>query len=91
MYISQQSKPFAGGLNHIPYLLSISVSMAVIKELSTNYMKALGLNQAYMLLKLRNNYYIALLSWVDNGKSITEINKNCICFFFIWITRMIFD
>ena len=28
------------------YLLSISVSMAVIK--STNYMKALGLNQAYM-------------------------------------------
>ena len=34
--------------------------MAVIKDFSTNYMKALGLNQAYMLLKLRNNYYIVL-------------------------------
>ena len=32
--------------------------MAVIKDFSTNYMEALGLNQAYMLLKLRDNYYI---------------------------------
>ena len=47
----------SGGLNHLPYLLSISVSMTVIKDFSTNYMKALGLNQSYMLLKLRNNYY----------------------------------
>ena len=31
------------------------------KDFSTNYMKALGLNQAYMLLKLRNNYYIVLI------------------------------
>ena len=45
----------------IPYLLSISVSMAVIQDLSTNYKNALGLNQAYMLLKLRNNYYIVLI------------------------------
>ena len=45
-----------GGLNHLPYPLSISLSMPVIKDLSTNYMKALGLNQAYILLKLRNNY-----------------------------------
>ena len=47
----------SGGLNHLPYLLSISVSMTAIKDFSTNYMKALGLNQSYMLLKLRNNYY----------------------------------
>ena len=38
----------AGGLNHLPYLLSISVSMAVIKDFFDKYMKALGLNQAYM-------------------------------------------
>ena len=36
------------GLNHLPYILSISVSMAVIKDGSTNYMKALGLNQSYI-------------------------------------------
>ena len=47
-----------GGLNHLLYVLSISVSMEIIKDFSTNYMKALRLNQAYMLLKLRNNYYI---------------------------------
>ena len=45
----------------IMYLLSISGSMAVIKDFLTNYMKALGLNQAYMLLKLCNNYYKVLL------------------------------
>ena len=48
-----QKVPISGGLIHLPYLLSISVSMAVIKDLSTNYIKALELNQAYMLLKLR--------------------------------------
>ena len=42
-------------LNHLPYLLSNSVSLAVIKDFSTNYMMALGLNQAYMLLKLCMN------------------------------------
>ena len=53
---------WAAEQNHLPYLLSILVSaMAVIKDFSTNYMKALGLNQAYMLLKLRNNYYIVLI------------------------------
>ena len=50
-----------GGWTHLPYLLSISVSMAVIKDFLTNYMKAIGLNQAYMLLKLPNNYYIMLI------------------------------
>ena len=30
----------AGGLNHLPYLISILVSMAVIKDFLTNYMKA---------------------------------------------------
>ena len=38
-----------GGLNHLPYLLSTSVSLAVIKDFSTIYMTALGLNQAYTL------------------------------------------
>ena len=51
----------SGWFNHIPYLLSISVSMALIKDFSTYYMKALGLNQAFMLLKLCNNYYIVLI------------------------------
>ena len=55
-------QPYTGGLNHLPYyLLSISVSMAVIKDFSKNYMKALGLNQEYILLKLCNNYYIVLI------------------------------
>ena len=45
-----------GGLNHLPYLISILVSMAVIRDFSTNHGKVLGLNEAYnMLLKLRNN------------------------------------
>ena len=54
---------FAGGLNHLPYLLSTSgsKSLAVIKDFSTNYMKALGLNQAYTSLKLRNEYNIVLI------------------------------
>ena len=67
----------SGGLNHLPYLLSISISMAVIKDFSTNYMKALGLNQVYMLLNLRNNYYIVLIcsigSTTGNNKSIFKI------------------
>jgi len=47
-----------GGLNHLPYLLSTSVSLAVIKDFSTNYMTALGLTQAYTSLKLCNKYNI---------------------------------
>ena len=39
----------SGGLNLLPYLLSTSVSLAVIKDFSTNYMLALGLNQAYTI------------------------------------------
>ena len=38
---------YSGALNHLPYLLSISVSVAVIKDFLANYIKALGLNQAY--------------------------------------------
>ena len=49
------------GLNHLPYLLSTSVFFAVIKDFSTNYMTALGLNQAYTSLKLRNKYNILLI------------------------------
>ena len=64
--------------------------MAVIKDFSANYMKALGLNQAYMLLELRNKYYIELIL-INNGKYITAINKKSLKKIFIWITRMIFD
>ena len=43
-------------------------------------MKALGLNQSYMLLKLRNNYYIVLIcSFASiHEDNITAINKKCI-------------
>ena len=43
------------------YLLSNSVSMAVIKDFSTNYMMALGLNQAYISSELCNKSYIVLI------------------------------
>ena len=48
---------YTGGLIHLPYLLSTSVSLAEIKD----YMTALGLNQAYTSLKLRNKYNIVLI------------------------------
>ena len=81
----------------LPYLLSISASIAVVKDFSTNHNKALGLKQAYMYIykKLRNNYCIVhsvnIYIWIDNRKYITAINKKFIHFFLIWITRMIFD
>ena len=52
--------------------------MAVIKDFSTKYMKDLGLNQAYMLLKLRNNDYIVLIfsfGSIKGNMYITAINK----------------
>ena len=42
---------WTGRLNHLPYLLSISVSMSVIKDFFNQlYEGSSGLNQAYMLL-----------------------------------------
>ena len=41
--------------------ISTSASQAVIKDLSTNYMTALGLNQAYTSLILRIKYNIVLI------------------------------
>ena len=52
---------YTRGLNQLPYLLSTSVSLAVIKDFSTKYMTVLGLNQAYTTLKLRNKYNIVLI------------------------------
>ena len=47
-----------------------------VKDFSTNHIKALGLNQAYMLLKLRNSYNIVyLFILIDNGKYVTAIKK----------------
>ena len=57
----QKVLTISGELNNLPYTLSISVSMVIIKDLSTNNMPALGMNQVYMLLELRNNYYIELI------------------------------
>ena len=36
-------------------------------------------------------YSVNMFIWIDKGKYITAINKKSIRFFFIWITRMIFD
>ena len=71
----------SGGLNHLPYLPSTSVSMAVIKDFSTNYIKALGLNQAYMYVFKHTEqllYSVNMFIWIDNGKYITAINKKFI-------------
>ena len=75
----------AVGLNHLPYLVSISVSMAVIIDFSTNFMKALGLNQAYMVLKLRNNYYIVLMCSFGSIKGIYYSSKQNFYMFFLYL------
>ena len=77
----------AGELNlTISIILLISVSMAVIKDLLTNYMKDL-IYQAYMLLKLCNNYFIVLI-WIDNQEIHYSFKQKV--FFFIYIKQMIF-
>ena len=45
---------YPGELNHLPYLLSTSVSQAVIIDFSTNYMTALGLT----LFAVVNDFFI---------------------------------
>ena len=57
--------------------------MAEIKDFSTSCMKAFGLNQAYMMFKLRNNYYILLICyfWTDKWKQITAKQKVYTIFF----------
>ena len=53
-----------------------------------------GLNQAYMLVKLRNTYHIVSIcsfGSITGNKYITAISTKFISFFFIWITPMIFD
>ena len=62
--------------------------MAVIKDSSTNYMKALGLNQAYMLIKLRKYYYIVLLcliGLITGNIHITAIKK--VYTFFLYLDK----
>ena len=49
--------------------------MAVMKDFSTNFIKALGLNQACMLLELLL-YSVNMFIWIDKGKYITGIKKN---------------
>ena len=63
------STHISGELNHLPHVLSMSVSMAVINDFSTYYMKDFGMNQAYKLLKLPNNYLIVLICSIG---TITE-------------------
>ena len=60
---------------------------------STNYMTALGLNQAYTSLKLCNKYNKVLICSfrsITGNMYITAINKKLIGFFFSSITQMIF-
>ena len=57
----------------------------------TNYLKSLGLNQAYVLLQLRNSYYIELICSFGSTEIYYSYKKKFIHLFFIWITRMIFD
>ena len=63
------------------------------KRFSTNYMTAIGLNQAYTSLKLRKKYNIVLICSFRSitGIYITAINKKLISFISSSITRMIFD
>ena len=44
------------------------------KRFFENYKKALGLNQANMLLKLL--YSVKMFNWIENGKYITAITKS---------------
>ena len=74
------------GVESFTDLLSISVYMAVIKDFSTNYIKALGLNQAYMFLKLLNNYYKVLkcsFGFTYSGKYIYYSYKQKVYTFFL--------
>ena len=53
--------------------------LAVIKDFSTNYLTALGLNQAYTSLKLRNKYnkvLICSLRLITGNTYITAIIKS---------------
>ena len=76
-----------GGLNYLPYLLSIAVSMVVIKDFSTNYMKALEMNQANILLKLRNNYYIVLICSYGWKREIYYSYKQKVYTFFLYLDK----
>ena len=69
-------------MNHLPYLPTVSESMAVIKDFSTNFLKALGLNQVYMFLKLRNNNYIVLICSFGSIKgNILQLKQKPYMFF----------
>ena len=48
--------------------------MAVINDLSTNWMKAQGLNKANMFIKFRNNCKKLWKGWSYNGKYIMTKN-----------------
>ena len=60
--------------------------MAEIKDCSTNYMKALGLNQACMFtkqLKLHNNNYIVLIYSIGSSWEIYYSYKQKVYTFFL--------
>ena len=81
---------YSGGLNPLPYLLPTSVSQAVIKDFSTNYMTALGLNQACTSIKLLNTYsynIVLICSFRSITGNITDINKNLIRFSLVRLYR----
>ena len=62
IYVQLQIEIYIRGVESFTIsTINLSIHGAVIKNFSTNYMKALGLKQAYMFLKLRNNFYIVLI------------------------------
>ena len=53
MHIAQ-----GGGLNHLPCLLSISVSIAVIEDFFYKFYEGSWAESSIYVVKLSNNYYI---------------------------------
>ena len=66
--------------------------MAIMKDFSTNYMKARAESSIYVVkITLQLLYIVNMFIFIDNGKYFTAKNKKFIHFFFIWIPWMIFD
>ena len=84
----------SGGLNHLPYLLSTSVSLAVIKYFLTNYMTALVLNQAYTYIaKIKGivkwEIFFFVKSWAIVPRG-TAKKKICLRTFFGSVLTILF-
>ena len=61
----------SGGINHLPYLLSISISMAVIYDFSTNWMKAQAQANVFSMSIKKEKSYL---------HNVYLVNKHCLLF-----------